>query len=627
MRRIGTTAFVLSSACALALSAAAAGAGGPGLTEILRVRFPDRAYVLTTPKPMALGASSVVLLENGKEIEDVSVVPVGQAARRTVGVVLVVDASNSMRGAAISGALDAVRAFAEHRAAREELGIVTFNRKVVVTLAPTTDAAQIEAALARTPKLAEGTLLYDAAARAVTLLSREGIAAGSVVLLTDGRDTMSDLTASELTARARAAGVRLFAVGLRSPQFEPRILAGIARSTGATYSEARSGADLVPVFGALSEQLASEYVLRYRSSARPGEDVRVEARVAGVPDSASTGYRASRSSAEPVPPFHRSLSDRFVGSAWSAAALGLLVGALAAVAVAIPLGRRRSGLRERMGGFVSVGGAREQRLPTRRLSERLDVVERAFARSPWWDRFREELEIAEFPVGAVQLVLSTALLTALAAWALAILLAPLFALFALTVPLIVRGQVKRKLERRREAFAEQLPDNLTVLAAALRVGHSFTGALTVVVDEAEEPSRSEFRRVVSDEQLGVPVEEALILVAQRMGSSDLEQLALVAMLQRETGGNTAEVLDTVVETVRERFDLRRTVKTLTVQGRMTRWILIGLPIVLALLITLINPGYMRPLFETGTGQALIALAIVMVIAGSILIKRITNIEV
>ena len=122
--------------------------------------------------------------------------------------------------------------------------------------------------------------------------------------------------------------------------------------------------------------------------------------------------------------------------------------------------------------------------------------------------------------------------------------------------------------------------------------------------------------MIADEQLGVPIDEALHVVVERMESRELEQVALVAALQRETGGNTAEVLDSVTETIRERFELRRTVKTLTAQGRMSRWVLTSLPIFLFLIINLINPSYMHILYSSPGGKVLIVLAGISVTAGS-----------
>ena len=228
----------------------------------------------------------------------------------------------------------------------------------------------------------------------------------------------------------------------------------------------------------------------------------------------------------------------------------------------------------------------------------------------------------------IRVLLWTVAGTLLTAWLLAVITGSLIlALPALAVPLVVRSMILRKLERKRKAFSEQLPDNLQVLASALRAGHSFVGALSVVIEDADEPSKSEFRRVVADEQLGVPLEDAIRDVVKRMDNEDLEQVALVAALQRRTGGNMAEVLERVTDTIRERFELRRMVQTLTAQGRMSRWIVTALPVGLLLAITAINPGYTKPLFETSGGRIALLIAGMMVVAGSLVIKKIVNIKV
>jgi tight adherence protein B len=133
--------------------------------------------------------------------------------------------------------------------------------------------------------------------------------------------------------------------------------------------------------------------------------------------------------------------------------------------------------------------------------------------------------------------------------------------------------------------------------------------------------------VIADEQLGVSLEEAFGVVAHRMANRDLDQVALVAALQQETGGNTAEVLDRVSETIRERFELRRLVKTLTTQGRMSRWVVTFLPVGLLVLITAINPAYMAPLYAHPLGRVLLLVAGLMVVAGSLVIRRIIDIKV
>jgi tight adherence protein B len=151
--------------------------------------------------------------------------------------------------------------------------------------------------------------------------------------------------------------------------------------------------------------------------------------------------------------------------------------------------------------------------------------------------------------------------------------------------------------------------------------------MAVAVTDAPQPTKREFERVLADEKLGVPLENGMAVVARRMENRDLEQVTLVASLQRDTGGNTAEVLDRVADTVRERQELRRLVATLTAQGRMSRWVVTALPIVLTLVISAMSPTYLEPLFHTTAGQVMLAISVVLLISGSLAIKKIVNIKV
>jgi len=333
-----------------------------------------------------------------------------------------------------------------------------------------------------------------------------------------------------------------------------------------------------------------------------------------------------------TPPYTPSKSKRFFTSSVTMSAVGVLVAALIGLgAYLLMSGPKKGTVRRRMAEFVSVPTAiRNSRRPTAQITEKmLEGTNSMLRGSGWWQRFKWENEIAKVTMPPEQIMV----LTGVGAF-LALLLIKfvsgstlLGVIFALAIPFGVRFALKRQLARQRKLFSEQLPDNLQVLASALRAGHSFIGALSVVVNDAPEPARSEFQRVVADEQLGVPIDDALRVVVDRMQSRELEQVALVGALQRETGGNTAEVLDQVTDTIRERFELQRTVQTLTAQGRMSRWVLTALPIFLLLAITLINPGYMSIMYESTMGKAALVLSGISVICGSLVIKRIVNIKV
>jgi tight adherence protein B len=153
------------------------------------------------------------------------------------------------------------------------------------------------------------------------------------------------------------------------------------------------------------------------------------------------------------------------------------------------------------------------------------------------------------------------------------------------------------------------------------------GAMTVVVERAPQPLKREFGQVLTDDQLGVPLEQSLQRIARRMKSRDMEQVGLLGELQRTVGGNAAEVLDTVVETVRERAEVRRLAQTMTAQGRLARWILTVLPVVLALMMLAMEPKLMKPMLASGGGQLALVVASLFVVAGSLWIKKIVEIEV
>ena len=590
-------------------------------------KFPDRAYVLSLPTKAYITPDSVTVRENGKVVDGVSVTPASTAESGQFGVVLVIDASDSMQGDAIVGAAAAARAFAANRQPGQSIGVVTFNESTHVVLPLSTDAAAIDAALAEPPPLAHETHLYDAIALAVSMLENADVTVRSVVVLSDGADKGSTKTLADASAVADDAGVRLFTVGLRSRVFEAAALQELARTGGGQYLEAQGPEDLEPIFDQLGSRLASEYLLHYRSNVPANKKVIVSVSVEGFSDVVTAGYRTPSASTTAEPPFQRPAIERFVRSTAGMVSTAALVALLFALGFHFLIRPRAGGVRSRLAEFVSLPILSPASAPGEKKDQLFDRAEQSFGGTKWWARFKRDLEIGRINIPAGRILVWTVAATLLAAYLLYLLAGPMVGLIAFALPLIVRSVVKQRANRQRTLFAEQLPDNLQVLASALRAGHSLVGALSVVVEDSPEPSRSEFKRVIADEQLGVPLEDAFEVVAQRMESRDLSQVGLVAALQHETGGNTAEVLDRVADTVRERFELRRLVRTLTAQGRMSRWILTSLPIFLLLVITVLNPTYIDPLYSHTGGRILLVAAALMVTAGSLVIRKIIDIKV
>jgi tight adherence protein B len=614
-------AAVVAAATSLAAAAGAAVTPSLRLTPIGRVAFPDRKYVVDLPADAAIAPSHVRVTENGLPVRDLLFSPLQSSGLKSA-VVLAIDASDSMAGAPAEAAVDAARAFVDRRGPNEQVGLVTFNGAVHVLEPPTTDAAALRRTLAHPLALAYGTHIFDAIDGSLAALRHAGVPTGAIVVLSDGTDVGSNATVDAAVREAAAQHVRVFTVGLQSKTFDASTLQSIATRTGASYAEATSAAQLKPIYSELSKRLADEYLLQYRSVAAPQSHVVLRVTLEG----AGTG-NAEYSAPTPsqLPPFHRSLLSRFLLSGLSLAFLVLLVIGLLGYALSVTLERGRSRLVERIHAFGS-GGVAVAAKPGRKSPHRRIAASGSRHASGWIRKLERDLDIANMDYRATSVVAGTLVATLLLVVVFSLIATPM-ALLGMITPFVARSFIGRKLRGVRDEFSEQLPTNLHVLASALRAGHSFAGALAVTVDNSEEPSRRELRRVVSDDRLGIPTDEALRRGAERMASRDLEQVALVAELQRTTGGNIAEVLDTVVETIRDRQDVRRMAQTLTAQGRMARWILSGLPVVTGLAFYVIDPDVMKPMLVSTGGQFALVFAAMMIVAGSFVIQRVIQIEV
>jgi tight adherence protein B len=623
-RHLLLTATVAASALLLPVGALASG-HAPTITETASSAFPDRAYVISLPARAILNEGNVVVRENGEPVTDLKVRVPGQESATSYGIVLVLDASNSMRGDPIAQAMDAARAFASKRTALQQVGVVVFNDVTRVLLPLTADPDEIREALAETPPLANRTRLFDAILRADEMLRSANITIGTIVVLSDGNDIGSEASRAEVLEQLKASRTRLFSVGLRSSQFNEAPLRILASGTGGDYTVASTPSDLNRIFVALGTAIANEYSLTYRSHAPTAQRVVVSVQIAGFDDVVTSAY---------VSPGKQDLGrtswwDRLIQSPWLAAIISLAVVGLIGSAVYLVARRSDRRFQRLLAPFVTTGplGERAVRpdVPAELMSER---IARSLAESMSVSRALEDAELAGMRLTRSSLLTYVTAAAIVLAAIVAAATGSLWGLAAgLVAPVVARSLITRKLKSVRNEFAEQLPDNLDVLSSALRAGHSMMGALSVAVEASGEPSRQELGRALADEQLGMPLDDALRLVGARMDNRDIVQVALVAGLQRDAGANAAEVLDHVATNIRHQMELRRLIRTLTAQGRMARWIVSLLPVFLFVALYLLNRDYLRPLWETDLGKVAMGLAIAMIVAGSLVIKRIIEIKV
>jgi len=184
-----------------------------------------------------------------------------------------------------------------------------------------------------------------------------------------------------------------------------------------------------------------------------------------------------------------------------------------------------------------------------------------------------------------------------------------------------------RIGRRRAAFGEQLPDVLQLIAGSLQAGFSLPQAVDAVVREGTQPSAGEFSRALAEARVGADLEDALRRAADRMDSTDLRWTVMAIRIQREVGGNLAEVLRTTVGTMRERAFLRRQVHALSAEGRLSGYILVVLPVLIGGWFFFSDPGYMRPLYTTLAGLVMLVGSAVLVVVGALWMRKLIKIEV
>jgi tight adherence protein B len=184
-----------------------------------------------------------------------------------------------------------------------------------------------------------------------------------------------------------------------------------------------------------------------------------------------------------------------------------------------------------------------------------------------------------------------------------------------------------KRSKRFSKFEELFPEAIDTLARAVRAGHAFTTALELIASEIAEPVASEFRKLYEEQKFGLPVRDALINLTERVPLVDVKFFVTAVMLQRETGGNLAEILDNLSYVIRERFKIMRQVRVHTAQGRMTMMLLMGLPPIIVATMQTMNPSFIRPLFDDPIGHLLIVVGITLQTIGYFVIRRIIQIQV
>src|SRR5256712_3987476 len=258
---------------------------------------------------------------------------------------------------------------------------------------------------------------------------------------------------------------------------------------------------------------------------------------------------------------------------------------------------------------------------------------------PWLNRFlvkvqaalqlKRLLDQADLHITPSRLVMFSAMAGMMACLAASVVITSFimiiaFGFFAALLPF---AHVWWKRKKRFDAFLEHLPDALDLMCRGLMAGHGFSEALHMASAEMPEPIATEFRKTYEEQNLGLSLKLALENLTQRIPLLDLRMCVTAVLIQRETGGNLAEILEKVAYTIRERFRIMGDLKTLTTSSRLSAWILCGLPILVAVGVSVLNPDYMSVLWKDQRGHYLIAAALILQITGMLIVRKILDIKI
>jgi tight adherence protein B len=610
---VSKAALLAVAAIVLALPATAVGSTS---TQVRHIDFGGFPLVRVTA--LAPAGTRPALYENGRGAEFVHMRQLGSAE----AMMLAVDNSNSMQGGPLREAKRAAGEFLAQERRAGAVGLVAFGHEALpLTRSTESRSDVIQAMSALAPDQQVGTALYDAVELSVSRLKRMSSGQRILVLLTDGQDVGSHASLASALADAQKANVVVYAIaaGRRANKTTLEKLAG---PTGGRVFGAQDVTRLASVYQTLGQELDRTWQISYLSKARPGDWVTLTLQSGAVDYPSRLRVPGSSLSASgPIPNAHSPIT---------ALVISILAGLLLAGAAGTVIQRRRrSEITRLLKPHVRRSEDAAPQTEKTGLSESLLLwIESAMSDLPASQRISNLIDSSglKLRVGHIPFI------SILAAFFLGVIgmiagtgpgIAILLMLIGLISPFVVLRVVAH---RRTKAFDQQLPDVLAMVASTLRAGHGLRIALRAVADDGTAPASEEFTRVLGEERLGRPLDEAITAMKERIASPDLEYVATAINVQAQAGGSLATLFDTLSETVRERHRHARKVRALTSMGRMSAAILISLPFGLALLMTAISPTYMAPLYKTSVGQVLMVGCVVSMGIGALFLKKIVNVR-
>jgi len=581
------------------------------------------------------------VFENDEKVQDILVERIAVISD-PIGVVLVIDTSGSMKGKPIEDAKSAALVFMDEMRKVDEFAIVGFADEVTTYSNFTSDRQKLAESIDQIT--AEGeTSLFDGLYISLNQFKeRQDLQYKYAIVLSDGTDTVSKLSTQDVILKAQTDKITIYSISLMSYDHDPTDLKNISGSTNGELLIAADSGQLKELYGIISRKIRNQYRISYTSLWPNTETIGVEVNIenSGLSGSEETDYENPYYAPAPTEIIKSSRSpflylfDRWWAKyiLYAAVFLGVALFIYILIMIIIPRKKVLKGKTE-IYGYKPAEMNIEDRIKERkgkiRFFDRIVIlVSRLSSKRGFGEIFETRLQRAGMSISSSEFItihIISIIVISLGVYFLMgnYMLTFLVLIVIVFLPFLI---LNIRIAQRMRKFHDQLPDTLQLISGSLKAGYSFNQALSMVIEETIPPTSDEFRRVLSEIRMGLEEKEALENMAKRIGSEHFDWVVMSVSIQREVGGNLAEVMEIIANTIRERDTVMRQIKALTSEGRLSAYILIGLPILLAIVLSLLNREYISLLFTSVMGLMMIGIAVVLMIIGIIWILKIIRVE-
>ena len=654
LRQTAVGAFLATLALGLSVASPATAADTPPDPETAAIdnALPEKGAVrllVSVPGDSEIDLGGVEVTMAGKDVE-AETIDASESSSLERTVMLAIDTSASMRGARIAEAKKAALAYLEAVPANVQVGVLTFDDTVDLAVPPGLDRDAARSVVSGL-ELSKDTSLYDGVLGALEAVGPGGAKAGQrkILVLSDGKDTTAT-SLDTVVEQIKASKAQVNVVSLQRGDEANAPLNAIARAGKGTMLTTEDPAALTAAFAKEADDLARQIVVTAKVPA--GFDETSSNVLVTVPTTDETftasAYVPVRSAREIPAEKASQARPRQVSAGPLDLSANVMYGAVGAIGVGLlgmilvmAMGRGRAAsanitLSEQIQayGVMAVpgqSGPRTDAASNAFSGQARQAAERALANNKNMEaRIAQSLESAGVALKPAEWLLLRAAILVIGGLV-GMLLIPSNAVFGvLVVVAAIVGPwfyLRRKKKKRLKAFGMGLADTLQLMSGSLSAGLSLAQSVDTIVREGAEPIASEFRRVVIESRLGVTIEDALEGVGNRMQSRDFGWVVMAIRIQREVGGNLAELLLTVAATLREREYLRRHVHALSAEGRLSCYVLGGLPPGFLAYLALSKPDYVKPMFNTPIGWLMVAGMGVLLAVGIFWMSKVSKVDV